>query len=232
MQENHADIAYAMTLGDITHGGSEQQLRNYITVRHASGIKTWYEVAGNHEYLSGKAEGYQKLVRNTDPYSVVDGNLVWIFLSDEKPGVQGDLTPTSCDWLEAELARHKDRNIIVCSHQGVKDTTIKTDHPQRHIHPADRIAAIIEKSGIALWMSGHEHHSLYSAKHIARVNDTTFINVASMSHAYKTGSSQSHLLEFAPGAKEITARRREHDSRKFLPEFETIIPLRHPIEPG
>ena len=232
MQKDHADIAYAMTLGDITHGGNELQLKNYITTRDASVIKTWYEVAGNHEYQGGKADLYQKLIRSTDPYSVVDGNLVWIFLSDEKAGVPGELMPKSCDWLEAELAKHKGKNIIVCSHQGVKDTTFRTDNAQRYLHPADRIAEIIAKSDIALWMSGHEHHTPYSDKHIARVKDTTYINVASMHHAYKTGSSQSYLLEFQSGAKQIIARRREHDTQKFMPQFEVTIPLRHAIELG
>lgn len=232
MRQEHADIAYAMTLGDISHGGSELQLGNYLQTRDASGIKTWYEVAGNHEYHGGKMGLYTKLIRSTDPYSVVDGNLVWIFLSDERAGVPGELTPGSCDWLESELAKHKGKNIIVCSHQGVKDTTVSTDKADRFIHPADRIATIIAASDIALWLSGHVHHSPYTAMHIVRIGATTYINVASMSHAYKTGSSQSYLLEFEPGAKEIVARRRTHDTRTFMPEFEVKIPLRHPIEPA
>ncbi len=230
MKQDHADIAYAMTLGDITQGANEKQLKNYIATRKKSGIKTWYEIAGNHEYHQGKADLYTKYIRSTDPYAVVDGNLVWIFLSDEKAGVPGELTPKSCDWLESELENHNDRYIIVCSHQGVKSTTTRTHVADRHIHPADRIAGIIEKSDIALWMSGHEHHTPYTPKHIARVDKTTYINVASMSHAYHTGSSESFLLEFEPGAKKIVARRRKHDTRQFIPEYEVTIPLKHRIE--
>jgi 3',5'-cyclic AMP phosphodiesterase CpdA len=229
MKQDYADIAYAITLGDITHGGNETQLKNYIKTRDASGFLTWYEVAGNHEYHDGKADSYKQLIRSTNPYSVVDGNLVWIFLSDEMPGVQGDLKPESCDWLENELLKHKGKNLIVCSHQGVKNTTLNTHRGDRHIHPADRISAIIAKSNIALWMSGHEHQSPYTAKHIARVENTTYINVASLSHAYKTGSSQSCLLEFVSGAREIIARRRTHDTRTFMPEFEVKIPLPYPL---
>lgn len=232
MQQEHADIAYALTLGDITHGGTEQQLKNYLTTRDASGIKTWYEVAGNHEYHGGKADFFTTLIRSTDPYSAVDGNLVWIFLSDQKAGVAGELTPEGCDWLEAELAKNKGKNIIVCSHQGVKDTTIDTDLSSRFLSPADRIAALIEKSEIALWMSGHAHHKPYSAEYIKKVEKTTYINVASMSHAYNTKSSQSFLLGFKPGTKEVIARRRTHDTKTFLPEFEVKIPLLYPIELG
>jgi 3',5'-cyclic AMP phosphodiesterase CpdA len=229
MRQDHADIAYALTLGDITHGGNESQLKHYVATRNASGFPTWYEVAGNHEYHNGKADFYKQLIRSTDPYSVVDGHVVWIFLSDEMPGVQGDLKPESCDWFEKELEKHKGKNIIVCSHQGVKDTTHNTNRADRHLHPADRISAIIAKSNIALWMSGHEHQSPYTPKHIARVGNTTYINVASLSHAYKTGSSESYLLELMPGAREIVARRRRHDTRTFMPEFEVKIPLPYPL---
>jgi predicted MPP superfamily phosphohydrolase len=226
------DIDFAMTLGDISHGGNEPQLLNYLKVRDASGVHTWYEVAGNHEYHGNSADLYVKHIRPIDPYSMVDGNIAWIFISDEKAGVPGELTPESCDWLEAELKKHKDMNIIVCSHQGVKDTTIQTDKRDRHIHPPERIAEIIEKSNIALWMSGHEHHAPYTPKHIARVGETTYINVASMSHAYGTGGSQSCLMAFVPGSNNIIVRRRTHDTKEFVPEYEVKVPLRHPIRLG
>ena len=222
-------IAYAMTLGDISQDGNEEQMVNYIKTRNNSGIRTWYELAGNHEYQKGKAESFQKLIRSTDPYSIIDGNIAWFFLSDQKSGVPGELMPETCDWLERELAIHKDKNIIVCSHQLIKGTTFRSDQPQRQLNPVDRLAEIIAKSRIDLWLHGHEHHTPYKKEHISRVGDTTYINVASMSHAYGTGSSESYVLEFKPGTTEIIARRRNHDTRDFKPEFETRIPLRHPV---
>lgn len=51
-----------------------------------------------------------------------------------------------------------------------------------------------------------------------------------MNHACRTGSSQSLLLKFEPGARQIVARHRMHDTRTFVPEFEVLNPLRHPIE--
>jgi hypothetical protein len=78
-------------------------------------------------------------------------------------------------------------------------------------------------------MSGHAHHKPYSAEYVKIFEKTTYINVASMSHAYNTKSSQSFLLEFKPGAKEIIARRRMHDTKTFLPEFEVKVPLLYPL---
>ena len=229
MVKEHPDIAFAMVLGDIAHKAKEEEYQDYIKLRDASALKTWYEIAGNHEYSGKSSEVYQKLIRKIDPYTVVRGNLVWICISDEKPGVQGDLTDGTCDWMEAELEKHKDKNIIVCSHQGVKDTTYNTEKKDRHLHPPERVAGMLDKYKIDLWLSGHEHHTPYTPKHIARVGETTFINVASMNHAYKTGASQSCLLEFVTGEKQVLVRRREHDKRQFLPEFETVVPLRHAV---
>ena len=226
------DAAYGLFLGDMSQGGNEAGLRNYLDARDQSGIKNWYEIAGNHEYRSGRASLYEKLVRSTDPYKVVDGNLVWFFLSDERKGVPGDISEETCDWLEAELAANEDKTLIVCSHQLVSGTLYKSSHHMRRLNPQERIAEIIEKSSIDLWMCGHEHHSPYSSKRIARIGNTSYINVASVSHAYNTKASQSFLLELKPGAKEIVARRRMHDTAEFLPEFEVKIPLRHPIQLG
>ena len=217
-------VDHAFFLGDLTQNGTEEELKSFLAARKDS---------GNHEYHRGKAEAYDKLIRSRDPYRVIDGNVAWFMLSDEKPGVPGDLSEETCDWLEAELATHADKTVIVCSHQLVRDTIHKSDHRQRHIHPSERLAEIIGKSKIDLWMCGHEHHSPYTTDRIARKEGTTYINVASVSHAYNTKASQSFVLEFAEGAREIVARRRQHDTGGQTPGPdcpEIRVPLRHAIE--
>ncbi|MCH7224771.1 metallophosphoesterase family protein [Haloferula sp. A504] len=225
-------VDHAFFLGDLTQNGTEEELKSFLAARKDSGVGAWHELAGNHEYHRGKAEAYDELIRSRDPYRVIDGNVAWFMLSDEKPGVPGDLSKETCDWLEAELAAHADKTVIVCSHQLVRDTIHKSDHPQRHIRPSERLAEIIGKSKIDLWMCGHEHHSPYNKTRIARKDGTTYINIASVSHAYNTKASQSYVLEFTEGSREIVARRRQHDSGEYLKEFEVRVPLRHPIEMG
>ena len=232
MRESKLGVDYAITLGDIAHNGVEAQYQRYIDQRAKSGIANWHEIAGNHDYHGDSAETYIRMLRGTEPYSVIDGNIAWFFLSDEAPGVSGNLTEKSCQWLERELARHEDKTTIVCSHQLVKGTVFKSTIASFIIHPAERVAGIIAKSKIDLWLCGHEHHTPYSKEHLIRKDGTTYINVASMSHAYNTNASQSYLMEFMPGSREIVARRREHDGKRFQPEFEVKIPLRHELQPG
>jgi len=56
MKTAYPSIAYALTLGDLTQHGREEQIGSYIKTRDGSGIKTWYELAGNHEYSKGELE--------------------------------------------------------------------------------------------------------------------------------------------------------------------------------
>lgn len=230
MKANEIGIDRAFTLGDLTHHGNEEQLKSYLKVRSSSGIAKWDELAGNHEYEKNRSiTAYEKLIRSIQPYSVLEGNVLVIMLSDEKGGVEGNLSENTCVWLENELAKHRDKVTIVCSHQLVKGTVVASDQNARHLHPADRIQEIIAKSKIDLWLCGHVHHTPYTPKHIVRRDQTTYINVASMNHAYGTGSSQSAVMELVPGSRELIIRRRDHDKRQFLPEFEVKVPLRDAV---
>jgi calcineurin-like phosphoesterase family protein len=231
MKANGIGINRAFTLGDLTHHGNEEQLMSYLKIRSSSGIAEWHELAGNHEYEKNRSiAAYEKMIRSIQPYCVLEGNVLVIMLSDEKGGVEGNLSEDTCVWLENELAKHRDKVTIVCSHQLVKGTVVASEQKARHLHPAERIQDIITKSKIDLWLCGHEHHTPYTPKHIVRRDQTTYINVASMNHAYGTKSSQSAVMELVPGRRELVIRRRDHDKREFLPEFEVKVPLRGGIE--
>lgn len=232
LKDNKVPIDYAMALGDISHGATEEALKTYVELRDNSGIAVWFEVAGNHEYHGGTCEHYEKLVRSTKPYGHIDGNLAWFFISDEEPGVPGNLSDESFAWLKKNVAEHQDKVVIVCSHQLVNDTIRQSTNKSRFIHPKEKIASLLAEHRVDLWMCGHEHHRPYSKEEHTRKNGTTFLNVASMSHAYGSKQSQSFVLEFAEGAKRIVARRRVHDTQRFDKDYEIVVPLDRPIALG
>jgi len=232
LRENEIQTDYAMILGDIAHGATEDAYNRFIELRDNSGIDRWFELAGNHEYHGGTCEHYEAIVRSTDPYGFVDGNIAWFFISDEEPGVPGNLSDESYDWLRAGVAANQDKIVIVCSHQLVNETIRTSDNASRYIHPKEKIAELLAESRVDLWMCGHEHHRPYSHEEQLRKDGTTFINVASMSHAYGTRESQSFLLEFAQGSQQIVARRRVHDTQAFTEDYEIVIPLDRAIELG
>lgn len=233
MKENKVQIDFACALGDIAHRATEDAIRTFVALRDNSGINTWFELAGNHEYAKDiGAKYYQTLVRSTKPHSHVDGNIAWFFISDEEPGVPGNLSDESYAWLKKGVAANQDKIVIVCSHQLVNGTIRKSESPMRHIHPKEKIAELLAEHRVDLWMCGHEHHRPYSHEEILRKDGTTFINVASMSHAYGSKESQSFLLEFAEGSKKIIARRRVHDTQSYAEDFEVTIPLDRAVRLG
>ena len=225
--ENIPDIAYGLTLGDIAQNGDVEGIGFYLSQTRGHRIPKWFELAGNHEYYHGNIGNYTSMVRSTAPLLHLDGNVAWFFLSDEKESREGNLSAATLAWLEKGLSKHRNKNIVVCSHQLVANTVRRSDDPLFQLHPVDGLKKILENHPVDLWMCGHEHHHRpYTRKKIVRKNGTTFVNVASINHAYGTTQSGSVLLDFKNGASEIRLRRRDHDHRRYLDAFETSVPLR------
>lgn len=229
VQKNLDPIHYALLLGDITQHGDAESLEKYLAVRNQSSIPQWFELAGNHDYYRAGITNYTKLIRSTAPYMVLDGNIAWFIISSDKGGRPGYMCYSTYAWLKKNLALHEDKITIVSSHQMPADKVYNANRDELVIHPKDRVADVLATRAIDLWMFGHEHHSPYTEARRIRKNNTTFINVASMSHAYGTGESQSYILEFKQGEKKILARRRSHDAQSFTEAFDMEIPLRTAI---
>jgi predicted MPP superfamily phosphohydrolase len=232
LKTNNIRMDYALVLGDITKSGVAEELDSFIAVRDQSGISTWFTLAGNHEYEKNEATAYQKKIRSTKPYCVVAGNIAWFMLSDEKPGVEGELSEETLKWLDQKLMAHQDKIIIVCSHQLVADTIKGSEKKDLSLSPKEAIASLLSRHHVDAWLAGHVHHAPWTEASAAQKEGTWFINVASMSYAYKTHESQSFILEFTEGERRIIARRRIHDKQAFPEKGSIEIPLQKAIKLG
>ncbi len=225
IKRNLQPIHYGLTLGDITHRGDRKSLERYLALRDDSRIPRWYELAGNHEFKGNGMQHYQELVRDHSPYSVRDGNILWLFLSDEHPQVAGSITPDSLRWIEETVRLNEDKIIILCSHQPPPDTVRRSDEDRFCLHPKDKMKDLLTRLPIPLSLCGHEHHHPASAGNISRQYGTTVVNVASMTHSYGTASSESVVIELEEGSREALVRRRCHDKAGFRRSFELRVPL-------
>lgn len=234
--------AYTLVLGDLTHGGSEEHLAAYAGIRSKAQtkhkMKPWYEIVGNHDWKGVEAGHYAKLVRPERSYCLEDGNLLWILISAERAWSRGIISGKKQAWMEKIIGANQDKNIIVCSHQTVANTVRYTNPKGKYdigriLQPVDWIRKLLRKYRIDAWLSGHEHRSRRDHNMIRRVGHTTFINIASVSHVYNTKASHSFMMTLSPGAREIKARCREHDTQRFLQQrFSTTIPMRFPLKPA
>ena len=232
-RRNLAPIDYALFLGDATHSYQPTQFRRYVRLRKASGIRFWYEIAGNHDYHGVEAGSYRRIVGAPLRYTMVDGNVAWVFFSAERGRAAGLVSEKTARWLADRLGRFQDRNLIVCSHQAPCDTTDHTDHYERCLHPREVVADLLERFRIDLWLSGHYHSRPRIAEDAVRRGRTTFVNVASVSHVYNTAASNSFLMEAENGSRTVRLRLRVHDAERFAPEFEVRVrfPFRWRIGP-
>ncbi len=225
LEENVGTIHYGLTLGDISHHGDRRSLKRYLRLRDESHIRRWYELAGNHEHRDGGIHNYRDLVGDTKPYCLIDGNIAWFFLSDERERIPGNMTNKSYRWLRNNIERHREKIIIFCSHQMPPNTIGRSNENIFCIHPREKVNNLFSDLPIDLSLCGHEHHKPYSSKSMTRLDGTTYINVASVSHAYGTGTSASMILDFEEGSNEILVRRRDHDKTAFQEEFRLKVPL-------
>ncbi len=223
-------VDYGLTLGDIAHNGRSDEFFIYRAIRNASAVPQWYEVVGNHEYFNGEIQSYYSIVNPLKSYTIIDGNIVFFMLSDEEDSPVGNLSDATLVWFIDQLSKNQDKIIIVCTHQCVYGTIRDSTDSVRYIDPKDIIEEILSKYRIDLWLCGHQHYYPFASEDMYYNGETHFVNVSSMNHGYGTKMSQSVILDFHEGTKEIVALRRSHDLALFDSRFTVTVPVPFPIE--
>jgi len=177
-------LDYAFVLGDITQTGVSGEFTDYKTARDTSDLsrRYWYEVCGNHDYEVGvfKSElDYDSLY-----YTVDIENIHFIIIGENPPGeVWGEMPSEFRTFLDDELADNTDKNLIVLTHFGVKDTTYITD--SEYLTPDADIQVIIAARRIDAWFCGHMH---YDARDDLIFHDTfALYDGVDISHTIYTG---------------------------------------------
>jgi len=234
VRKNLAPVDYAVFLGDMTARYEPEQFEKYARLRDTSGILPWYEIAGNHDFHGIENGEYFKWTICPLRYVVLDGNLAWFFVSAERGMADGLVCPQTTEWLGQSIARHQHKNIVVCTHQLVHDTVEYSTREARYLHPKEQLEELLSDVRVDLWLAGHAHFAPRTPAYAANKGHTTFLNVASITHAYNTGASVSYILEMEEGTCSARLRCRIHDRCRFAPEFGLHLKLPqcwHPADP-
>jgi hypothetical protein len=230
VQENLPPVDIALFLGDCSHAYKPEQFQRYVEIRDGSRVPFWYQIVGNHDYHGTESGDYQRIVGGPFRFTLIDGNVAWICFSVERGRAAGRLSPATRDWLAGQLARHQDRNVVVCSHQLVYGTVAGSDRVERYLHPRRAVSDLLAEYRVDLWLGGHWHARPPKAGDAVHKNGTTFINVASVSHIYGTQGATGFLLEAEDGGHTMRARCRIHDERRFHPDLDVTVPFPRPFD--
>jgi predicted phosphodiesterase len=233
LRDNVQDVAYAVCLGDMTHQSAAAGFRKYTEVRDAAHLGRWYELAGNHDYRAIQSGLYARYVKSPLRSVVLDGSTAWFLVSAQSGGSAGLISQDGADWLCRNIQRHQaDKNIIVCSHHLVYNTVLYSKQVSRYLHPKERVADVLKRVRVDLWLCGHAHSRPRTPDCAATRGRTTFVNVASVSHAYGTRMANSCLLEVANGSRNALIRCRDHDRGRYLAEHDVRVTFPHPWNLG
>lgn len=247
VRENLLPLDFVLSLGDLTNKGTDEQLSKYVEVREHAGFGPWYEMAGNHDYWAFHRGSWQQHVSLPQHAVLLDGNMAWILCSVELDGAAGRLSRKTFNWLKETIYQHKDRNVIVCTHQPIHDSVANsrkewrslfvyedTGKPYELGHITEEqfreVERMLDEVRADLWLCCHAHSGPRTAQWCVKKGRTTVMNVASICHAYGTQASRSFVMEFKAGARTIEAKSRNHDKGAFEPEFTVAVPLPHPVE--
>jgi predicted MPP superfamily phosphohydrolase len=233
MKRNVPGVDYGLVLGDVSNRAAEEEFEQYAKLRASSGVVPWFEIVGNHDHRGLGTGLYQQYVRPEERYVVLDGSLAWIMVSAERGSARGLLKPRTQTWLKKVLAKHADKNIIICSHQLVANTLRRTESKPtswRILFPRPFVTKLRRERRIDAWLGGHEHGPPRDGTMAKRCGRTTFINVASLSHVYGTEACHSFVLEMSAGSRTIKARCRDHEQQRFINKFSITIPLPYPLK--
>ncbi|MBA4389223.1 MAG: hypothetical protein C0404_14715 [Verrucomicrobia bacterium] len=238
-------LDFVLSLGDLTNKGTDEQLAKYAEVRSRAGFAKWYEMAGNHDYWAFLRGSWQKHASLPQHAVLVDGNVVWILSSVELDGASGRISQKTFDWLKKTIDLHRDKNVIVCTHQPLYDTVTNSKKEWRSVfvwkddgHPyeigrvtEDQLRAVermLDEVRVDLWLCSHAHSGPRDPNWCVRRGRTTILNVASICHAYGTQASRSFLFELENGSNILKARNRHHEKSCFAPEFSLDLQLPFP----
>lgn len=223
---------YVINLGDMSAHSKEDELNKYTDIRARSGIKSWYEIVGNHDFKSIASGLYGQTVRCPKYWILHDGNILFFSLPCERSNAAGLFVPEVAEWLSANIKTSHNKNIVICAHSFPYNTVEFSCRPARCMYPVNSLKSFVEQNHIDLWLGGHIHFHPRIATYTTKKWGITFINAGSITHAYGTGGSYSFIIEFENGVKQIIAKCRNHDKHQFIKDFEVVIDFRYPVSLG
>lgn len=179
-------------------------------------------------FLTG--DGYRSCINDELHYIVTKGNVLLIFVSDEEGNALGTISNNTFNWWKQKVVENQDMNIITLTHQPLYDTVGGSKLRIGYIEDSERFVDVLKDYDVCLWMSGHVHHNHDGADSIVEKWGTIFIDSGSIQIQDPSQRSESRLLEFKVGSREVTVKSRDHGSGTWNADLEYSFNLIYPFQ--
>jgi len=197
------NIDLAIVAGDIVNQTDEETFDWYVQARNNSYIEEWYEIIGNHDLKTDMGKLFREKLREKVNYSVLRGNILFIFMSDSQRGKATEISDEVFNWWKALVANNQDKIIVVTTH------------------------APLEDSGIPF--SSFRDRQIINSKRFTekdKYEGTIFVHISSIRpEIMGLKESESRLLTFACGSDKVLIRVRNHKDGRFIPNQDRVFTL-------
>ncbi len=230
VNENIPDIDLAIVAGDIVHQTDAETFDWYVQTRDSSYIREWYEIIGNHDLKTDMGELFREKLREEVNYSVLKGNVLFIFMSDSERGKATEISDEVFNWWKDLVVNNQDKIIVVTTHAPLEDSGIPfSSFRDRQVIDSQRFTQVLEEYRVDLWLSGHLHlpHSMMNnIVEKDKFEGTIFVHISSIRPEFMgLKESESRVLIFACRSDKVLIRARNHKDKTFVPNQERVFAL-------
>ncbi|MCU0848032.1 MAG: metallophosphoesterase [Spirochaetes bacterium] len=201
-------IDAAIVAGDI--GLNKKNSGFYCDMKSLSGIRYWFELAGNHD--AENIQRYSAITKKPLHYSVSIGNLLIIFMSDEKMTHETDIPDDVFNWWKRLVEKNRDKILVTVTHGVLKGNgTPASLFSEMCIAGSDRFTGVLQKFPVDIWIHGHTHYPFFLKGRIfdGAINGVIFLDISSI-RSKLFFPSTSYLIEFREGSGRVLVIPRVH----------------------
>jgi len=230
INDNVPNVDLAIVAGDIVDHSDEKAFDWYVRTRGNSYIQEWYEIIGNHDLKTDMGQLFREKLREETNYSVLKGNILFIFMSDSQRGKATEISDEVFNWWKDLVVNNQDKIIVVTTHAPLEDSGIPfSSLRDRQVTDSARFTQVLQKYRVDLWLSGHLHLPHGIMNNIVekdKYEGTIFVHISSIRpEIMGLKESESRLLTFACGSDKVLIRVRNHKDKAFVPNQNRVFTL-------
>lgn len=230
MNNNVQNVDLAIVAGDIVNETTEETFDWYVRTRNDSYIKEWYEIIGNHDLKTDMGELFREKLREEVNYSILKGNILFIFMSDSERGKATEISDDTFEWWKDLVINNQDKIIVVTTHAPLEDSGIPfSSFTDRQVINSERFTQVLKEYQVDLWLSGHLHIPHGVMNNIVekdKFEGAIFVHISSIRpEVLGIKESESRVLTFACGSDKVLIQSRNHEEESFAPNHNRVFQL-------
>ena len=230
INENVPNIDMAIVAGDIVNDTNEETFDWYVQTRNGSYIENWYEIIGNHDLKTDMGKLFRQKLREDVNYSIVKGNILFIFMSDSERGKATEISDETFEWWKDLVINNQNKIIVVTTHAPLEDSGIPfSSFTDRQVINSERFTDVLREYEVDLWLSGHLHLPHGVMNNIVekdKYEGTIFVHISSIRpEVFGMKESESRLITFSCGSDKVLIQSRNHKEAHFASSHDRVFKL-------